>query len=752
MCRQLESLADAVAQRIGDFAAALVSAADTELTSLRAAAGEDAVAAADSDSTIVSSNSSCVGSESLRQRQRQANTGTEASECRDDAGTQGVGSTAAAPVMHLPTAAARGPSASPFGRFASSCVSPTSPGALGDSDASRRGSGDDAGSLLFGDDNFAGSAVRARRKLSAALTASPRSRERSPRLSSSLPANSALPLAPAQLAPLQRSPDQGSSRYASVDSSARRHSRSSGDSRLGQVAAMSPLSEVSHQQLQAQGSAHLGSMAARAGAAEDDLSSSQRLSLQSFLQSQLELSHPDKAEAASSSSAADPQPPPQQQQQQQQEQQQVPADLPELQPMEQDEVAKPAAAEGSRRPSAASQTPGITSAAMAEAAASALEAAASALRAGAAASTAAAECLTPTGTIVQAGAAAGAAVGAVAVLAAAAPAIAPAATETVKSAIGDAATTVVTAAAETAKVAVEAAADAAVEAGSNLATAAAGPAAEGAAAATCTVAETAAETAGPAAGPLAQGAADAVCLAAEAAADAVVPAAASGPAVALVGAAGAAAAGLAGLTIQQQPADPVGSGDVAASAGEVASAGSDASATQQQGYRSERPPGPSGPPLEALRGGECSRSITEDSRPPAGAVEASRERATSSQLTAKLGRETPFSGTSGPAKCATLGRDETACCGAAGTGSCNCWQALSAPWIAFRSCAADRFIGWHPSSQLQVQCCCQSLWVPKSLGICHHDAQRRDDRLVSCHQAVASTACACQGFRHPYNH
>ena len=719
-----------------------MSAADTELASLRAAAGQDATAAADSDSTIVSSNSSCAGSESVRQRQRQADTGTEASECREDAGVHGVGSVVAAPGLGPPAAAAQRQLPSPFDQLASSCVSPPSPGALADSDASRRGSGDDAGSLLFGDDNFAGSAVRARRKLSAALTVSPRSRDRSPRLSSSLPTNSAL-------TPLRRrSPEQESSHYASVDSSARRHSRSSGDSRLGQAAAMSPLSEVSHQQLQTQGSRQLGSMAAQAGDAEQDLSSSQRLSLQSFLQSQLELSHPGKAEGASS--AAEPQeqaqsrpPPPAQQPQQQQQQQQVPADLPQLQPMEQDAVpqpaaavgsrqqqlqpadlpelepmeqdkapepaaAEPAAAQASRQPSAASQSPGITSAAMAEAAASALEAAASALRAGAAASTAAAECLPPTGTIVQAGAAAGAAVGAVAVLAAAAPAIAPAATETVKSAIGDAATTVVTAAAETAKVAVEAAADAAVEAGSNIAAAAAGPAAEGAAAATCTVAETAAETAGPAAAPLAQGAADAVCVAAEAAADAVVPAAASGPAVALVGAAGAAAAGLAGLTIQEQPADPAGSGDVAVSAVEAASAGSDASA-KQRALSPERPPSPGAPPLEALRGGDCSSSTTLE---PAAGLEARVERATSSQLTAKLGHATPFSTESNREKCAVHGRDETACCSAAGTSSCKCWQALSTPWIAFRSCAANRFtLCWQPSSQLQARYHHKSLQV-----------------------------------------
>lgn len=675
--RQLDSLADAVAQRIGDFATALVTAADAELTSLRATAACDAAAVEESDSSDVSSNGSCAGTHSAQHRRA----ATEAEAGATEAGTHAAAKAAAAVEAALDGGAAMHAESvpvSPFGRFAAGRASGLSPSSLGaalaeDSDASRRGSADDAGMLLFGDDNFAG--LR-RRNLSAALTASPRSRDRTPRPSASLPVSPLQPTAP-------EAPEPGSSNYASADGSGRRNSRSSGDSRLGLPAAVPAHSGSSPPQPLLHAVRKPSDLGGQ-GAGSGDLNSSRRLSLQTFLQSQLELLNSQQpANSAPGAARASPW----------QQSPQPPAQ----QPAAQHAAGDSAAAPERRQPSAASSLPVTAGAAAAEAAAAALESAASALRQGAAATAAAADALPPAGTVLQAGAAAGAAVGAVAALAATAPVVAPAATEAVTSAIGDAAAAVVNSAAQTASAAVGAAAGMASTACGEVAAAAAGTAAEGAAAATCAAAQTAADVA--AAGPIAQTAADAACCAAETAAHAAVPAA-SALGVAMVGAAGPAAAGLAGLVLRQQSFGEAGDGAQAASgasdqaqpaaqrsAGQ--SANSSSSSLQQLAERDSLP-------LAGLRGGALSSSngqelsTATDVSPGCDSDAACH----SSQHATKLGRHTPFGGKAG---------DETACCGAAGTCCCKCWQALSSPWLAIRGSALERhFCGWQPSRRLQV--------------------------------------------------
>lgn len=145
-------------------------------------------------------------------------------------------------------------------------------------EASRRGSADDAGMLLFGDDNFADVGLR-RRNLSAALT--PRSFDRSPRPGPSPP------FSPPQQAQalMMTATRQSSATYYTSGSSGR---RGSSDSRLGQLASASHASGGRSASLPP---AHAGmrvSDSMEEAAAADDLSSSRRHSMQvgGFLLSQ----------------------------------------------------------------------------------------------------------------------------------------------------------------------------------------------------------------------------------------------------------------------------------------------------------------------------------------------------------------------------------------------------------------------------------------------------------------------------------
>lgn len=756
--RQLDLLADEVALRIGDFAAALVTAADAELVALKMVPSRttSVAAAAASDSPVASSYSSCAGTGSVQHPH--APTGEEA---------------AAAEVLAAYLAGQKAEPAlvSPFGRFAAANASGVSRTSLAmvtdEGQASRRGSADDAGMLLFGDDNFAGAGLR-RRNLSAALT--PRSADRSPRPGPSPPFS---PPQQAQALTMTATRQESGTYYTSGSSGR----RGSGDSRLGQMASASAASVGRSASLPPTHAGMRISDSMEEAAAADDLSSSRRQSLQVFLLAQLELLGPQLPASASAEAAAPPLQPAS-------PRSQPPLPRPPLQqssPPHRAVLGDPAVAASTAAEQEESGAPLQTAAtassskplpaAAAEAAADALESAASALREGAASATAAAaDALPPTGELLQAGAAAGAAVGAVAALAVTAPVIAPAATEAVKAVVSDAATSVVSSAVDTATAAastvagsaavaadvavdtaaaaVSAAADAAASvvpaAASNaatacaeVATAAAGPMAEGAAAVTCQ----AAEAAGGGAGPVAQTAADVVCSAAETVADTAVPAA-STPAAALVSAAGAAAAGLAGLAIRED-ASSLDTQSTAHSAAVSASLSAsqpaahppkgevedEASGSDQQAGAMDHD-SPASPRLKGLRGGAQSSSFGNSSLLAAslnrlssqadadgrgGGVNGSRPaRGT------KLGRRTPFaddrnSRSIHPKPC---GKDQTACCGAAGTGSCGCDAALSSPWLIFQDSVLERrFCRWQGRSQLQMDSVCCMLVLLVCLGV-----------------------------------
>lgn len=659
-CRQLDALAAAVAARIGDFAAALVTAADAELMSLRAAAEQESAAAREPDTSNVGSNGSCAGSHSAQHGRAAPEAGAETAEACTPAMAEAA-AVADALADHGTAAGAEDVPVSPFGRFGAAQAGGLSSFSLGpalaeETDASRRDSADDTGILLFGDDNFGSSGLR-RRNLSAALTMSPRSRDRSPRRSTSLPA---LPLQP----PAAELPqEQGPSTFVSVDSSSRRNSRSSGESRLGGAAALQVLSEASHLQPLLQPLVQAGAQFGEsAGQAAQDLSSSRRLSLQGFLQAQLELLRSQQAWQV-------PQPAVQQ-------------------PLEQRAAGSQAPAATSVQASAASSLPMAVGAAAAEVAAGAPESAATALREGVAATAAAADVLPPAG-ILQAGAVMGAA------LAVTAAPVAPVAIEAVTTAVSSAASAVASSAMQApAGVTACAMGDAAA---SEFAAAAAGPVAEGAAAATCAVSETAADAAGM---PMAQTAADVACCAAETPADAALPAA-NAPAVALVVAARAAAAALAGLTIRQQPSGE-GSDHAAAAgcAGDEAQLAAQHTEEQPESLHSaasaeEGQSQGDSLPLAALRGG--ARSICNGQAPVLTAAAADGSGGSGGLSCApgrspKLGCHTPSGGKG------AHGMDET-CCRAAGTCCCECWQALSAPWLAIRGSA---LFGWQSSHHLQV--------------------------------------------------